>query len=336
VEEVDDVADHAITTFQRHGHSRGLARAWYLVATGDFVRGRFQAADQALEQALQHARVAQDVRGERRCLVRRASVLVLGPTPVGEAIETCAELHAKLTPDRGLQAVAGAALAQLLAMDGRFGEARQRYRQSKVTLAEVGNKVNAAGLALYAAPVELLAGDVEAAVAELRAADDLLGDIGETGARSSVAALLAQAAYAAGDIDETRRFAELSRESSSPDDVLTWVIASGALAKALARLGRGADAERLASETVALTQHGDFLDISGDATLDLAHVLRAAGSERDSVAAAEKAIGLYERKGNVVSAARARALIGTIGAGTLTRSSGRAETPVSRERREEI
>jgi hypothetical protein len=43
--------------------------------------------------------------------------------------------------------------------------------------------------------------------------------------------------------------------------------------------------------------------------LDLAEVLRLAGRPSDAAAAIESAIDLFERKGNVVSAERARRLL---------------------------
>jgi len=46
-----------------------------------------------------------------------------------------------------------------------------------------------------------------------------------------------------------------------------------------------------------------------EALLDLAGVLRAAGEPEDAAAAAREALALYERKENVVEAARASAFL---------------------------
>lgn len=51
-----------------------------------------------------------------------------------------------------------------------------------------------------------------------------------------------------------------------------------------------------------------MLNAHGSALLDLAEVLVLAG--RDARAEVEQAVGLYERKGNVVMAERARARLG--------------------------
>jgi hypothetical protein len=49
--------------------------------------------------------------------------------------------------------------------------------------------------------------------------------------------------------------------------------------------------------------------LQGDALLHLADALRAGRRATDAVAAAERALSLYEGKGNLVSAARARAAL---------------------------
>ena len=69
------------------------------------------------------------------------------------------------------------------------------------------------------------------------------------------------------------------------------------------RQGRAEAAAALAREAVALAERTDFPTVRADALLDLAAVLDGAAAE----AAARQALALYEAKGDVVSAARARA-----------------------------
>jgi N-acetylglucosamine kinase-like BadF-type ATPase len=57
---------------------------------------------------------------------------------------------------------------------------------------------------------------------------------------------------------------------------------------------------------VTLAEKTDFLNHQADAITDLAEVLREAGRTDEAYAAASKALGLYERKGNRVAAERAR------------------------------
>ena len=53
----------------------------------------------------------------------------------------------------------------------------------------------------------------------------------------------------------------------------------------------------------------DFLDVHGDALATLAEVLRAHSRRREADELLRAALELYERKGNVVSAARSRAAL---------------------------
>jgi tetratricopeptide (TPR) repeat protein len=88
-------------------------------------------------------------------------------------------------------------------------------------------------------------------------------------------------------------------------------------AKLLARAGESEEGERLAREAVSLAEETpDFLLLRGDALLDLAEVLVATGRPTEAVPAIEKALQLYERKGNVVSASAARGRLAQIQGGT--------------------
>ena len=64
---------------------------------------------------------------------------------------------------------------------------------------------------------------------------------------------------------------------------------------------------RLAREAAALVATTDYVSEIGDTELDLAIVLRAAGRDDEAAAAVTRAIDLWDRKGNAVGPARARA-----------------------------
>ena len=74
----------------------------------------------------------------------------------------------------------------------------------------------------------------------------------------------------------------------------------------LARSGEHTEAERTAREAVAIGETTDDLDGQGDARADLATVLELAGRPAEAAAELERALRLYDRKGNIVSAERAR------------------------------
>jgi hypothetical protein len=80
-----------------------------------------------------------------------------------------------------------------------------------------------------------------------------------------------------------------------------------ARAKILARSGELESAEALAREAVRIGEPSDLLVTRADALSDLAEVLVLAGRRGDSLAVLSEASELYERKGNLTGAARARA-----------------------------
>ena len=148
--------------------------------------------------------------------------------------------------------------------------------------------------------------------------------MGERGFRSSVAAYIARALYGQGRHDEARELAERAEQSSAADDIWTKTLAGGTRAKVLARQGQEREAEQSAREAAALISGTDALDLRGTALLDLTEVLILAGRGDDARAPAEAALGLFERKGNVVSAEEARAvLVRAENAGGITVSEGR-------------
>ena len=80
-------------------------------------------------------------------------------------------------------------------------------------------------------------------------------------------------------------------------------------AKALAARGELDDGVRLAREAVEIAERTDYLHWTAAYFMDLGEVLRLAGQFGEATQAVRRAVDLYERKGNVVSAARARAVL---------------------------
>ena len=81
-------------------------------------------------------------------------------------------------------------------------------------------------------------------------------------------------------------------------------------AAALAQTGDPSSAELLAAEAVSLAEGTDFLDLQGNTLLGLAHVLRLTGDSETAPALIERARQAFERKGNLVSEAKAAAALG--------------------------
>ena len=131
---------------------------------------------------------------------------------------------------------------------------------------------------------------------------------GAGGTEAPVAAgNLAQALYALDRLDEADAWAGRAAELGASDDAWKEMLWRQVRAKVLARRGEHAEAERLAREAVAICDETDMLDAQGDVYADLGEVLLLAGKPDEAATALEQALERYERKGNVVSAQRARA-----------------------------
>ena len=306
-EELERIAEQVIPIYAQEGDDAGLARAWRLVSIKHFAHCEFAAMERALVEAIEHARAAGDGRQERRAHGARALALLLGPTPVVEAIALCNDIRERTAANPSTQAFATGQLAELEAMRGRFDQARALCEEAKAVLAEHGRTVGLAGIALHTAPIELLAGRPDTAEHELRWAYDVLQAVDARSSLSTVTAFLTCALALQGKVDEAKRFAELCRTTATEDDVLTQVVWRSGLAHALAAKGDRAEAEAVAHEAVGLARSTDSPNLLADALVALSSAMTPGSGEWAE--ALQEAAGLYEAKGNVVSSAGVRALL---------------------------
>jgi tetratricopeptide (TPR) repeat protein len=121
--------------------------------------------------------------------------------------------------------------------------------------------------------------------------------------------MLADALYLQGRYEEAERFVAASEEAADAASVPGQVWWRLAKAKLLAHGGEHADAEALAREATKMASGIDQLNICGDASLTLAKLLLESGRPGEAIEPAGEAVRAYELKGNVVSAARASAVL---------------------------
>ena len=305
IDESQRVAREAVEVFARHGDELGQSRARWLEATVAWIHGEATAADEAWRRAAEHAERAGADRERFEILDWRASAALVGPTPVDEAIERCRALAESVQTSPVAHAEVRHALAALHAMRGDFDEARSLIAESNAILDELGGLYSVA-VSHHEALVEMLAGRPDAAAERLRTACEVLEGMGERAILATTAAMLAQATYALGSLEEADSWCAASREAAAGDDLSAQIVWRGARAKILASRGRHEEAQELASEAVGLASGTDFVTYHADACLDLGEVLARAGRAEEAAAALRAGVDLYERKGNVVSAGRAR------------------------------
>jgi ATP/maltotriose-dependent transcriptional regulator MalT len=300
--EIVSVAEEALPVLQDLGDAFGLSRAWRLISEAHVIASRWADRAAALERALHYAQRAGDRRQQSSLVALLAQALHYGPTPADEAIERCEALLGDAEGDRALEAALKSTIGGLYAMRGDFERARSLWSQARALYEELGLQHRRAARSLIPATIELLAGDPVAAERELRIGYDTLAAMGETWVRATLAAYLAAVLVELGRDDEAMAFTIESEANASTDDVVPQVIWRGARARVLASKGARTEAAALARDAVERALATDFIDLRAGALLDLATVL----ADGD---AAARAAEEYERKGNVVGAERARALV---------------------------
>jgi ATP/maltotriose-dependent transcriptional regulator MalT len=197
-------------------------------------------------------------------------------------------------------------------MRGNVDEGWRLVRHGRVLYEELGQTFSIAGHTLLSSSVAMLADDPAAAERELRPSCELLEAMGEKGILSSLAAFLAEALYAQGKLDEAERFTEVSEDAASADDVASQIAWRSTRARILARRGAFPQAESLARQALALAEETDFLNMHADVLMALAEVLRLEALEDEAGECVQRALELYERKGNTPSAQRARSMLGAL------------------------
>jgi ATP/maltotriose-dependent transcriptional regulator MalT len=301
------VTDAVMPVLEREADEHGQSRAWLLRGQLAWNLGRAESADEAWREAAESARRAGDQRQLFEVIGWRALAAVLGPAPVDEAIRRCEEFRALVGASPFATASTLNPLALLHAMKGEFEIAEGLLAQASEMLHELGGL--GSSVSHLEAWARLLAGQPALAEQSLRADVETLSAMSEGGALATTTALLAQAAYSQGRLDEAEELCRTADGIAAADDVMTQVIRRGVHAQVLARRGRCEEAEALAREAVALALPTDLLSHRGDAMLDLADVLRICGREQEADRAVRDGLGMYERKGNAAAAARARSLL---------------------------
>jgi hypothetical protein len=236
--------------------------------------------------------------------------LFYGPTPVDRAAGTCEQLLLEHDGDRASEANLAVWLGALEGMRGKFDEGRALVGRARTIFKELGLEAAAVDTcSRLLATVEMFAGRPESAEAALRESCNLLQTLQQTSALATRAGELAAAMYARGEYIEAARWVGVASNSAGTDDLdaaLSWQPVQAML---LAHRGHLAEAEGLARETVASARQTDSPNRQGDSLMVLAAVLAAAERHEEVAALTQEAVRLYDRKGNVVAADRARALL---------------------------
>ena len=251
-------------------------------------------------------RVTRTTLGSRPRSTGRWGSTLLGGPPTLKTIQRCQDILAETEGNRTLSAEMFHALGHLLARRGAFEEALGFASRCRDI-----NRENGAMWAYWMArrdPVGHQDAGRRARGGAGGCSPKATSSTERMGASLPIAsAFLAQSLYALERFDEAEDRARVAVDAV--DDDWARFTGMGVLARVLAQRGRLEEAERMAREAVT---HFEGTELSIERTtvlMDLAEVLRLAGRTDEVVLTLRTALELFEQKGDVVSAARARVLI---------------------------
>ena len=299
-EELAALVEQALPLFEAAGDDMALYLAYAALSEVAEIRGRWDAGMEPYERAIAHARRAGYL--PPSTAGRGGASRFFGTTPVAELLAWLDEQELPAGRDLFLLAFRAGALA----MQGDFVEARGILAQMRTELAERGGGMLLANIMAFEfVDLELLAGDPVAAAGFAIEGYRQHEELGEPILLTAAAGNVAKALYALDRLDEAEAWAGRAAEIGATETAteMTWRQVKG---KVLARRGEHAQAERLAREAIAMGEGTESLNGQGDAHADLAEVLLLAGKPDEASAALEQALERYDRKGNLVSAQRAR------------------------------
>ena len=302
-------ADEAIEVFSELGDHSGLARAFLLLSEVFWTMGQAAQAAEAGQRAAEQARRAGSRREEAFGLGANAYYLLYGPTPVAEGVRRLERVLRESQGSPLTEANVSGFLALHEAMGGRFEAARQRIARSRALTGSLGLRWQTGIHGVLSGYIELLAGDPSAAERDLRAAYETCSETGDRWFLSILTVDLARVVYEQGRYADAFALTEAFDDMPAPASPTWQIKRRDVRARLLARRGEMGEAELLAREAVTLAAQTDALGFHGDALMGLAEILRLAGRPEEALGALEEAMRLYERKGNVVSAGKARALL---------------------------
>jgi class 3 adenylate cyclase/tetratricopeptide (TPR) repeat protein len=309
-------AREAISAFEELGDEQGLTVAWRSQAQALYWLSELRASAAAAEQAIGFAERVGDRHEQTWGLRLLISSLDEGPTPVSEAIQRCEEILARVGDDRSLAAAIQRKLARLYQMQGELGEARRLADNAVEIYEDLGLPVPlAAALGFERAGVSWVAGDLEVAERDLRRAVDVLTAIDEKGLLSTIAVNLAALLCEEGKEEEAEHFLQVSEERAAGDDWISQTGIKSVRASLLARRGEFEAAMTLAREALADAEGRDNQYWRGLRRVSLAEVLVLAGEVDEAAHLLGEAIGLFETKGNLLFAERARSALAELESG---------------------
>ncbi len=301
-------AEDALDLFSSLGDEVGLAHASTLLAMVQNLECQTEAMLKSLERAALHATTAGDL-----TLLGKTYGLMSGPLIYGPF--TPSEVRARVASrsdghkSRFLTQAELMLEATLLRREGRFDDCVALWREADAMLADLGLELLRRGMSEIPAECMLARGDIAEAERLYRESWDGLGQLGETGFRSTLGLRYAEVVYACGRPEEAEELVHECQAMGGPDDLANHVLGNALRSKIEADRGLLDEAEQLGRAAVAYALQTDMVTARACAYAALAHALRMAGRLDEARNLYEDAVRTHESHGDVVLATRTRELL---------------------------
>ena len=155
----------------------------------------------------------------------------------------------------------------------------------------------------------MLAGDPQAALDVALPSYEAMRASGDVAFSSTAAGQVAAACAELGRWGEAERYARIAIDTAALSDVESQALGRRVHALVLANRGELEEAERVARESVAIRDAGEFLVGAAESYFALGEVLRLAGRHDDADEAFRGALDRFERKGHLVMVDRVRRVL---------------------------
>jgi tetratricopeptide (TPR) repeat protein len=303
---IREEAEQTLDVLGESGDEAGLALAFDVLGFVHFRAGEIREMERVARRAVAHADRSARRREAMEARMLVAWAVAAGARPVPEAIRVCEQLVDAAGREHPMVL---SELAVLRAMRGEIDDARALIDRARaLALERMRGRSPMLIVARARGSVELAAGDLGAAEHELYLALDLARD---AGLRDSVAQTAARLSLLAVQRDpaEAGLLASVSRDNAPAESVAAQALWRAATARVTASRNAHGEAERLAREAIRLVP-AEMPNLRADLLVELVEILLARGDRNGAMPMVADAIELYERKGNLTSAAQARSLAG--------------------------
>ena len=257
----------ALPVFEAAGDELALRIAYRALGSVANMRAHMDQMAGAYEQAAAYSAPA----GGTALVGYQGHARFHGSTPVTELLAWLDEQDPREQRTYWLRTFRMTALAML----GRIDEAQAFLDELRTELIERGARTVRAAVEGYAMYIELLAGDLAAAVAAGETGCRIDEELGQSSELSTVAGSLARVYCELGQLGEAERWASRAAELGSSDDASTQMLWRDAQALIEAHRGQHATAERLAREAVQIGEHTEALNAQAETYADLGERLGA-------------------------------------------------------------